>query len=60
MRNKLYPNNQRIYLINNFYISKMHISLGNYNACKPLMYIELQRWQKGMSGHTHIHHILPL
>lgn len=38
----------------------MQISLGNYNARKPLIYIELQRLRKGMSGHTHIHHILPL
>jgi hypothetical protein len=60
MINKLYRNNQRIYLINNFYITKMHISLGNYNARKPLSYIELQRWRMEMSGHTHIHHIFPL
>ncbi len=60
MINKLYRNNQRIYLINNFYITKTHISLGNYNARKPLSYIELQRWQMEMSGLTQIHHIFPL
>ena len=38
----------------------MQISLGNYNARKPLRDIELQRWRMEMSGHTRIHHIFPL
>ena len=37
----------------------MQISLGNYNARKPLSYIELQQWRMEMSRHTRIHHIFP-